>query len=71
MICFAGVTALIVGGLTTNSTVLLVLVQALDDDQGGPTVVLKKLFEEDREFNQGTHAVIPFCNDKLHVPCAI
>lgn len=30
-----------------------VLVQALDEDQDGPNVVLKKLFEEDREFNQG------------------
>lgn len=30
-----------------------VFVQALDEDQDGPTVVLKKLFEEDREFNQG------------------
>ncbi|CAL8464737.1 g4272 [Coccomyxa elongata] len=29
------------------------LMQALDEDQDGPTVVLKKLFEEDREFNQG------------------
>ena len=27
--------------------------QALDEDQEGPTVLIKKLFEEDREFNQG------------------
>ena len=33
---------------------LLLQVQALDEDQEGNTVVLKKLFEEDREFNQGT-----------------
>ena len=36
--------------------------QALDEDQEGPTVVLKKLFEEDREFNQGgvcpTHSIM-------------
>lgn len=34
--------------------------QALDEDQEGPTVVMKKLFEEDREFNQGTHTVTRF-----------
>lgn len=27
--------------------------QALDNDQQGPTVQHRKLFEEDREFNQG------------------
>jgi hypothetical protein len=31
--------------------------QALDEDQEGPTVVLKKLFEEDREFNQGASSI--------------
>ena len=32
---------------------LLLHVQALDEDQEGNILVLKKLFEEDREFNQG------------------
>ncbi len=36
------------------------LVQALDEDQDGPTVQLKKLFEEDREFNQGKLHTCPF-----------
>jgi hypothetical protein len=29
------------------------LMQALEADQEGPVVIYKKLFEEDREFNQG------------------
>ena len=29
------------------------LMQCLDTDQPGPTVETKKIFEEDREFNQG------------------
>ncbi|EIE22924.1 hypothetical protein COCSUDRAFT_64043 [Coccomyxa subellipsoidea C-169] len=39
------------GGKTVNR--FDELMQALDEDQDGPTVQLKKLFEEDREFNQG------------------
>jgi hypothetical protein len=35
-----------------NCATLLPL-QALDEDQEGPNVLIKKLFEEDREFNQG------------------
>ena len=31
-------------------------VQALDEDQPGSKVLYKKLFEEDREYNQGKHA---------------
>ena len=37
------------------SRYLLPLLQALDEDQEGSTTLIKKLFEEDREFNQGTH----------------
>jgi hypothetical protein len=29
------------------------LMQALEEDQGGPTAEWRKVFEEDREFNQG------------------
>lgn len=32
------------------------VMQALDQDQSGPTVEWKKIFEEDREFNQGEFA---------------
>lgn len=43
---------------------LLLQVQALDEDQEGNTLVLKKLFEEDREFNQGAaHYVFPFAEE--------
>jgi hypothetical protein len=43
---------------------LLLHVQALDEDQEGNTLVLKKLFEEDREFNQGAaHYVLPFAEE--------
>jgi hypothetical protein len=32
------------------------LMQALEEDQAGPNVEWKKVFEEDREFNQGEFA---------------
>lgn len=42
---------------TTRQTMLRIdrirVAQALDNDQEGPTVQHRKLFEEDREFNQG------------------
>ena len=33
--------------------------QALEEDQEGPNIVLKDLFKEDREFNQGLRS--PSC----------
>lgn len=38
----------------------MVCVQALDEDQEGTKVVYKKLFEEDREYNQGKVAVATY-----------
>ena len=49
---------------------LLLHVQALDEDQEGNILVLKKLFEEDREFNQGSaHSVLPF-SQEFHFICS-
>lgn len=42
--------------------------QALDEDQPGSKVLYKKLFEEDREYNQGPEQA---ASSVLHCPCCM
>jgi len=45
-----------------DRTALLLQPQAMDEDQDGDKVEWKKVFEEDREYNQGGYSCKPRCS---------